>query len=200
MSPDEIQVALQAAFNSCDAASCPLTDIQKDILLQVVEQVKGSSLPSVSDTLNPLDELTSEELQALLEFVKTQEEQNLSWKAQLLNDWLKENDSGPVQFIRDRYGLQWLERVEQYHIDKYADEYAQKLKVGDRIEVCNGLWEWVQDDGPCNRQWYPCLVIRVEENNDSNGLSTNCIVRFNTGEEYEIQGMYQWNRYYWRRL
>lgn len=198
MSPDEIQVALQAAFYRCDAASCPLTDTQKEILLQVVEKVKGNSQLDVSDVLNPLDELTQEELQALLKFVKCQQEQNLSWKAQLLNDWLLEKDSGTVQFIRDRYGLQWLNRVEDCHFQKYAYEYAPKLRVGDRIEVCNALWEWVQDDGPCSRQWYNCIIVRVDETNDSNGSSTNCIIRFNTGEEYEIQGMYEWNRYYWR--
>ncbi|KYC42428.1 hypothetical protein WA1_20910 [Scytonema hofmannii PCC 7110] len=198
MSPDEIQVALQAAFYRCDAASCPLTDTQKEILLQVVEKVKGNSQLDVSDVLNPLDELTQEEIHALLEFVKSQEEQNLSWKAQLLNDWLLENDSGAVQFIRDRYGLQWLNRVEDCHFQKYVYEDAPKLRVGDRIEVCNALWEWVQDDGPCSRQWYKCTIIRIDETNDSSGSSTNCIIRFNTGEEYEIQGIYEWNRYYWR--
>ncbi|GAA6623901.1 hypothetical protein [Scytonema sp. NUACC26] len=198
MSPDEIQVALQAAFYRCDAVSCPLNDTQKEILLQVVEKLKENSQLEVSDVLNPLDELIQEERQALLEFVKAQEAQNLSWKAQLLNDWLLEQDSGAVQFIRDRYGLQWLNRVEERHFQKYTSESVPKLKVGDRIEVCNALWEWVQDDGPCSRQWYNCIVIGLDETHHSSGSSTNCIIRFNTGEEYEIQGMYEWNRYYWR--
>lgn len=55
MSQDEIEAALQAAFNRCDAASCPLTDTQKQILLQVVEQIQGNHA-SVSDVANPLDE------------------------------------------------------------------------------------------------------------------------------------------------
>jgi hypothetical protein len=197
MSPDEIQVALQAAFYRCDAASCPLNDTQKEILLKVVEKLKENSQLEVSDVLNPLDELIQEERQALLEFVKAQEAQNLSWKAQLLNDWLLEKDSGAVQFIRDCYGLQWLDRVEDCHFQKYAND-APKLKVGDRIEVCNALWEWVQDDGPCSRQWYICTIIGLDETDRSGDSSTNCVVRFNTGEEYEIQGMYEWNRYYWR--
>jgi hypothetical protein len=200
MSPDEIQAALQAAFYRCDVASCPLSVTQKEILLQVVEQVKGNSADDVSDTLNPLDELTQEELEAFLKFVKTQQEQNHSWKAQLLNDWLQENDSGQVQFIRDRYGPTWLDRIEEYHLNKYANALSQKLKVGDRIEVCNALWEWVQDDGPCSREWYPCIVIQVEEKNDGRGQITSCIIRFNNGQEYEIQGVYQWNRFYWRRI
>ncbi len=41
MTPDEIEAAMLAAFNDCDAASCPLTDTQKEILLQVVEQIQG---------------------------------------------------------------------------------------------------------------------------------------------------------------
>lgn len=195
MSPDEIQTALQAAFNRCDAASCPLTDTQKEILLQLVEQLKRNSHPVVSDTPNPLDELTPEELQAFLEFVKAEEERTRSWKAQLLNDWLHEKDSGAVQFIRESYGLRWLNRIESHHLDKYKD--AQKLTVGDRIEVCNGLWEWVQEDGPCQREWYSCTVIKMEENNDN--TLTKCTIRFTNGAEYEIQGIYSWNRYYWRK-
>ncbi|MEC4819245.1 MAG: hypothetical protein SAK29_39135 [Scytonema sp. PMC 1069.18] len=200
MSPDEIQAALQAAFYRCDVASCPLSDTQKEILLQVVEQVKGNFAPDVLDTPNPLDELTQEELEAFLKFVKTQQEQNCSWKAQLLNDWLLENDSGQVQFIRDRYGLTWLDRIEEHHFEKYANALSQNLKVGDRIEVCNALWEWVQDDGPCSREWYPCIIVQLEEKNDGQSQLTNCIIRFNNGQEYEIQGFYQWNRFYWRRI
>lgn len=199
MSPDEIKVALQAAFYRCDVASCPLSDTQKEILLQVLEQMKGSH-PTVSDIANPLDELTKEELQAFFEFVKAQEEQNCSWKAQLLNDWLQENDSGAVQFIRDRYGLQWLNRIEPYHFEKYSAQDVLKLKVGDRIEVCNALWEWVQDNGPCPPEWYSCIVIKVDEISNGDDSCTNCIIRFNNGSEFEIQGMYEWNRFNWRRL
>ncbi len=200
MSPDEIEVALQAAFYRCDAASCPLTDTQKEILLQVVKhkQIKGNSNAGVSNIDNPLDELTAEELQGFLQFVKAQEEQDCSWKAQLLNDWLHENDSGTVQFIRKRYGLQWLNRVEADHFDKYFIKNALTLKVGDRIEVCNALWEWVQENGPCQPEWFCCTVIQVDELSNGDYSSTTCIIRLLTGAEYEIQGIYEWNQYNWR--
>lgn len=135
MTPDEIEAAMLAAFNDCDVASCPLTDTQKQILLQVIEQIQGNSSSGISNIANPLDELTPEELEAFLEFVKDEEQRNRTWKVQLLNDWLLENDSGTVQFIRQRYGLQWLNRVESCHFDKYSYfEDALKLRVGDRIE------------------------------------------------------------------
>jgi hypothetical protein len=198
MKPDEIEAVLQTAFNRCEIANCPLTDMQKQILLQVVEQIQGNSHLEVSPETNPLDELTPQELQAFLRYIKAQEEQNLSWKAQLLNDWLRENDSGEVQFIRDRYGLQWLNRIQPYHFNQYSSENTLNLKVGDRIEVCNALWEWVQDDGPCPREWFPCIVIQINEVQNGNKSCANCIVRFNNGAEYEIQGIYEWNRYNWR--
>ncbi|AFY50895.1 hypothetical protein Nos7524_5171 [Nostoc sp. PCC 7524] len=199
MTPDEITTALQTAFNRCDAASCPLTDKQKEILLQLVEEIHKKSKHGKSDTPNPLDELTPEELETFLDFVKIEEQQNRTWKVQLLNDWLHNNDSGKVQFIRDRYGLQWLNRVESYHFDKYAYfEDALKLRVGDRIEVSNALWEWVQEDGPCKREWFLSIVIQIDEINHDDDCSTNCVVRFYNGTEYEIQGIYEWNRYNWR--
>ena len=199
MTPDEIEASMLAAFNDCDAASCPLTDTQKEILLQVVKQIQGNSTSRASAIANPLDELTPEELEAFLQFVKDEEQCNRTWKVQLLNDWLQQNDSGTVQFIRQRYGLQWLNRVESYHFDKYSYfEDALKLRVGDRIEVCNALWEWVQEDGPCKREWFPCMVIQVEEISNGDDTSTNCVVRFFNGAEYEIQGIYEWNRYNWR--
>jgi hypothetical protein len=198
MSPDEVEAAMYAAFNRCDVASCPLTDCQKEILLRIVEQIKGKFAANASDTANPLDELSPEELRDFLVFVKTQEEQNLSWKVRLLNDWLHNNDSGAVQFIRERYGLQWLDSIKAYHIHKYASENAF-LKVGDRIEVCNALWEWVQEEGPCQREWFACTVIQMKEDNVENSTDS-CIVRFEDGSEYEIQGIYDWNQYNWRRI
>ncbi|MDZ7963344.1 MAG: hypothetical protein RMY34_36775 [Aulosira sp. DedQUE10] len=201
MTPDEIEAALQAAFKSCDVASCPLTNTQKEILLQVVEKIQGNSNCGVLEIANPLDELTSEELAAFLQFVKTQEAEDKIWKVQLLNDWLHENDSGEVQFVREHYGVQWLNRVQSYHFDKYAYfEDALKLRVGDRIEISNALWEWVQDDGPCKREWFSCVVLQVDEINNGDDSISNCVVRFYNGAEYEIPGIYEWNRYNWRWL
>lgn len=199
MTPDEIETALQTAFNSCNAASCPLTDMQKQILLRVIEQIQGDSHSKISDVANPLDELDSEELSAFLQFVKIKERQNRTWKVQLLNDWLHENDSGNVQFIRQRYGLPWLNRVESYHFNKYSYlEDALKLRVGDRIEISNGLWEWVQEDGPCKREWFPGIVLQIDQIHDGDDSPINCVVRLYNGAEYEIQSIYDWNRYNWR--
>ncbi len=198
MSPDEIEAALEAAFNWCDAANCPLTDTQKYILLQAIGEIKEKDNSSALNVANPLDELKKEELEVFLEFVKEQQEQNRSWKVQLLNDWLRESDSGSVQFLRDRYGLQWLSRVEPIHFNQYAFENILKLKVGDRIEVCNRMWEWVQENGPCSSEWFPCTVINLNEVRSDDFFVTNCIVRFSNGAEYEIQGIYEWNRYNWR--
>ena len=206
MNPDEIEAALQTAFKRCHAASCPLTDMQKQILLQVFEQIQRNSSPTTSDITNPLDELTPEELEAFLEFVKAEEEQNRTWKVQLLNDWLLAQDSGKVQFIRQTYGLQWLNRVESYHFDKYSYlEEALKLRIGDtfgrrshRIEVSNALWEWIPGDDSYQREWFPCMVINIDEIHDNGHTFTNCQIRFFNGTEYDIQGIYEWNRYNWR--
>ena len=113
MTQAEIEAFLQLAFIQCEAVSCPLTDQQKQILLQVVtESVARESLVSSandeqdSEIANPLDELTPEQRQALLQFVKEQDKQDRPWKIKLLNDWLHNRNSGTMQFIRDQYGPQ----------------------------------------------------------------------------------------------
>ncbi|GAC1460635.1 MAG: hypothetical protein NVS2B14_07900 [Chamaesiphon sp.] len=214
MTPSEIEAALQAAFHECDAVLCPLTQKQKQILLQVVAEeltqtpTGGSVDFDDANTTNPLKELMIEQRQALLEFVKEQERQNRSWKIKLLNDWLHNRDSGSVQFIRDRYGLQWLNRIKPVHLSEYFEQEWEtvRLKVGDRIEVANSLWEWVQENGPCSQQWFPCTVVGVSEATEGDREAsseeafsyTNCLIRFDRGMEYEIQGIYEWNRYNWR--
>lgn len=203
MTPAEIKAALQAALNRCETANCPLTNKQKQILLQVVEDLMPSQLldnGTQANNANPLDELTAAQRQSFLQFVQEQEQQDRSWKIQLMNDWLQERNSGQVQFIRDRYGLQWLNRIKPIHLAQYAEIYGEalKLKVGDHLEVSNGLWEWVQETGPCSREWFSCTVVSVSEIGEGNCASTNCVIRFDNGAEYEIQGMYQWNRYNWR--
>ncbi|HEY9794266.1 MAG TPA: hypothetical protein V6D30_01385 [Leptolyngbyaceae cyanobacterium] len=209
MNPAEIEAVLQVAFIQCEAVLCPLTEQQKQILLQVLtESLTRESLSSSAngkqdnETSNPLDELTPEQRQALLQFVKAQEQQDTPWKIRLLNDWLHNRDSGAVQFIRDRYGPQWLNRIKPVHLTQYLEAETSldglKLKVGDRIEVSNGLWEWVQENGPCSREWFPCTVIGLSQGSDRDRLYYNCVIRFENGTEYEIQGIYQWNRYNWR--
>lgn len=192
MTPADLEAAFNAAFSRCDRSFCPLSEEQKQIMLQVAEELLGqkaltnNNLPSN----NPLDELSPEQRQSFWQYIQVQEQQNRSWKAQLLNDWLQERDSGEMQFIRELYGFAWLNRIKPVHIAKYAEEVL-KLKIGDRIEVSNGLWEWVQETGPCSREWFPCTVIAVNEPN-------SCQIRFINGAEYQIQGIYNWNRYNWR--
>jgi hypothetical protein len=201
MTSAEIAAALQAAFQDCDTADAPLTQTQKQILLEVVTRwVDDRSAHSTTvATDNPLDALTEPERQILLQFIQETDRPDYSWKVQLLNDWLQGQPSGAVQFVRERYGLQWLEQVQPFHVTYYLERDGNvlvKLKVGDRIEVCNALWEWVQESGPCDRQWFPCTVIQAFEEEAS--ATARCIVRFDNGSEYEIQGIYDWNRYNWR--
>ena len=158
------------------------------------------------DRPNPLAELTPAQRQTLLDFWQAETSDIETWKAQLMNDWLYDTSSGQWQFIRKDYGLAWLQRLTLADVQAYVDLRDRPLQVGDRVEVSNGLWEWVQDDGPCTREWVPCVVmaLRVMVNDDgttpdSYRQSTTCVVRFAGGREFEIQGIYEWNQYQWRR-
>jgi hypothetical protein len=220
MTPTEIEAALREAFGECEAIGYPLEAVQKQVLLQALirwieSQTKfrveqgGLGEDAVlgapkSTGLNPLEELTLSQRQVLLHFIQTQAQENRSWKAQLLNDWLNNRDSGDLQFIRQSYGLQWLEQVQPVHIAQYAGEVLMPLQVGDRIEVSNSLWEWVQADIPDGQEWFLCTVISVTEPaelqpDSGDRLAASCTIRFDNGMEYEIQGIYEWNRYNWRR-
>ncbi|NEQ25875.1 MAG: hypothetical protein F6K28_43840 [Microcoleus sp. SIO2G3] len=194
MNSAEFEAALQAAFARCEAAGRPLDPQQQQILLTALSPADA----------NPLDDLTPDQRNTLLGFVREQERQGRPWKTQLLNDWLLGQSSGEMQFVRDRFGVQWLDRIQTSHLAAYAEE-TLTLKVGDRIEVSNSLWEWVQDDGPCQREWIACRVVSVRATCDTAGsvptsyhCYTNCTIRFENGSEYEIQGIYEWNRYNWR--
>ncbi|BAZ15182.1 hypothetical protein NIES4071_70540 [Calothrix sp. NIES-4071] len=195
MTPSEIELALIEAFSRCDASGVGLSYEQKQILLQVALANEESPEDGFDD--NPLKELSPEELQALLSFIKANSAQNISWKVLLLNDWLHGQDSGDVHFLRQRYGVQWLNRLQPHHFEILEVAEAPSLKVGDNIEVCNALWEWVQDNGPCEREWFTCTVIYVDEI-DAENISGSCIIRFQNGAEYHISGVYDWNQYNWR--
>lgn len=205
MSPMEIEAALRVAFGECLAAGCPLDPTQQQILLHTLlarlmpeeRSPSDSSDSPASVPPNPLDDLTAAQRRTLLSYIEAQNRQNRSWKAQLLNDWLQNQNSGELQFVRTQYGLVWLEQIQPVHIAAYAEEAAMTLKVGDRIEVSNGLWEWVQDDGPCGREWIACMVVGLRQE-EGNAAHASCTVRFENGLEYEIQGIYEWNRYNWR--
>lgn len=209
MTKAEIEAALRLAFIQCAAIDFPLTGPQKQILLQAVlaaipeeaNTQREVTVAADSCNTNPLDELIPEQRETLLQFIQVHDRPELSWKAKLLNDWLNERDSGSVQFIRLEYGVPWLDRVQPEHIAKYLVsecEETDHLQVGDRIEICNALWEWVQDDGPCVREWFTCTVLRLQEQRQGDSLQTDCVVRLENGTDYEIQGMYEWNRYQWR--
>jgi hypothetical protein len=193
MTQAEIEAVLQAAFRQCERAGYPLGEVQKQIFAQVVEaRLDDRSILS----LNPLAQLTPRQREALWQFIQAQEQQNQSWKATLLNDWLQDSDSGNVQFVRDLYGVQWLESITPAHLAEYADEAILKLKVGDRIEVSNALWEWVSETDPSSREWFPCVVINLQDDPDT--AQSKCTIRFENGSEFDIQGIYDWNRSNWR--
>lgn len=203
MTQDELNAILEAAFEQCDAAGLPLVGEQKAILRQVMVDLRSphnsSAIAPVGDS-NPLDQLTPTERQILLQFIREQTLQNRSWKAQLLNDWLENRDSGALQFIRQQYGPLWLESIDPSHLAAYLEDTTMPLQVGDRIQVSNNLWEWTQDDGPCAREWFICTIIRLGSTPDNRTPASSCTVRFENGMEYEIQGIYEWNRYNWRWL
>jgi hypothetical protein len=195
MNQQEFEAALQAAFQACEQAGLPLDPTQKEILLHRLESSLGEILP---DAENPLDSLTSIERQALIEYVSGCDQNNIDWKAELLNNWLQGQSSGAVQFIRDRYGLQWLEQVKPLHLAAYADDKAVRVKVGDRLEVASALWEWVPETQSDGQEWYVCTVIRVFDGGEAEANYTGCTVRMVNGLEYDIHGMYEWNRGNWR--
>lgn len=240
----EIEAVLRAAFGECDAEGHTLNVRQKQILSRAMLRMSSSSINNSTEQLvetqevrssetalpletaissvesaltNPLDELASDQRYALLQFIKEQRLQDRSWKSQLLDDWLQEKDSEVLRFVRERYGIQWLDRVQPIHVAQYADQVTMVLQVGDRIEVSNGLWEWVQEEGPCSQEWFSCTVVNLTEINltetdltetdltetGAGQLSdydhyTICTIRFGNGMEYQIQGIYEWNRYRWR--
>jgi hypothetical protein len=84
MTPSEIEALLHSAFDQCEAVGLPLEEQQKQILLQVAINLVGDGTrdgaiasPEAED-LNPLDELTPEQRQTLIVFVREQNRQNIS--------------------------------------------------------------------------------------------------------------------------
>jgi len=198
MDYQEIQSAIEAVLRRCEQGQIPLSNEQADILQQVLIERFTSSSVDFPDEANPLDELTPEQRDALLEFIVEQGE--CPWKAKIFNDWLQGRDSGKIQFLREEYGPQWLNRVQPYHVAQYLEQSDRaeqvQLTVGDRIEVSNLLWEWVQDEN--TQEWFPCTVVNLSQGEYTGHRYQNCTIRFDNGAEWEIPGIYQWNRYYWR--
>lgn len=210
MSPAEVYALLNAAFRQCDQQGFPLTARQQVVFMELAATLLGA-MPDEGEAIaaiaNPLDELTDDERQALLSFITHQDNKGARWRATLLNDWLQGNNSGAVQFIRERYGPLWLDRVTDAHVNQYLNQspsipQQRQLKVGDRIEVSNRLWEWVQEGTPCDEEWFACTIISLSmpSESDPQPSTVNGVVRFDNGMEYEIQGMNAWNSYSWRWL
>lgn len=196
----KIQSALETIISRCQQAQTPVSDQQKEIIESVLIETFSESIAEFPNEENPLDEMSPEQREALLEFIIEQEER--PWKTQILNDWLQGRNSGKMQFLREDYGPQWLNRVKPYHIAQYLEKTDRArevpLKIGDRIEVSNLLWEWVQDDNPDTQDWYPCTVVSLSQGEYNGHPYQNCTIRFDNGSELEIPGIYQWNRYNWR--
>lgn len=231
--PDWIEHLLTAAIAQGQALGVPFSDSQVTILRRLLLENQAQlaanlaielSQPTsaigtdtanltnagaqtrTSDRPNPLAELTPAQRQELLDFWQAENSDIEAWKARLMNDWLYGTSSGQWQFIRENYGLTWLQRLTAADVAVYQDEPDRPLQIGDRIEVSNGLWEWVQDNGPCTREWVPCVIVALREIQQddlstpaSYRESTTCVVRFAGGREFEIQGFYEWNQYQWRR-
>lgn len=195
MDQQQITAALRAAFQDCALAGAPLDDQQK----QILHRWLTSSFSSESSlVVNPLESLSAQERQALVEFVAHCDRNQMDWKTQLLNDWLQGQSSGQVQFIRDRYGMSWLELVQPHHLARYTKDQQVRVKVGDRLQVSNTLWEWIPESEDETQEWYPCTVIRVFESGDQQSTHPGCTVRLENGQEYDVQGMYEWNHGNWR--
>lgn len=199
MEYQQIQSVLETIYNRCEQGKISLSNEQKEIIESVLIETLTETQAQLPNEENPLDELTPEQRDVLLEFIVEQGQH--PWKARILNDWLQGQDSGKVQFLRENYGPQWLNRVQPYHVAQYLEQSdrAQELElnIGDRIEVSNLIWEWVQDD-PDNQDWYPCTIVSFSEGEYQGHRYQNCTIRFDNGAEWEIPGIYQWNRYYWR--
>lgn len=206
----KLEALLHQAFAECESAFCPLNTQQKQILLsslinQLTNQLGERDTPNPDAEINnPLNELTSEQLQTLLDFVQEQEQKGIFWKTALLNDWVNQHDSGSVKFIREEYGFWWLNSVQPIHLaeclESQGRENELRLKVGDRIEVANFLWEWVRQEERDNPEWFPCTVTNLSEVVEGDYNYTTCRVCFDQGAEFEIQGIYEWNFYNWRFL
>ncbi|MBW4421654.1 MAG: hypothetical protein KME13_20940 [Myxacorys californica WJT36-NPBG1] len=195
MTRPDIHALLELAIRECSAMGHPLDSTQQQTLFQVISTWMTEQFDK--QIPNPLSQLSDDQRQILLRFIQDQQAQDRDWKMTLLNDWLQNRGSGAVQFIRESYGMVWLQSITPSHLAEYTDHDSARLKVGDRIEVCNALWEWVQDDGPCSREWFACTVVHTTAPPTAD-FSATCTIRFDNGNEFEIQGIYDWNRTNWR--
>jgi hypothetical protein len=195
-----LEQALEAAFRQCAIAGMALNDVQRQILQQVTQTVLLKALTSpdaIDPEENPLDALTEDQRQTLLDFVIECDRNTQDWKTILFNDWLQGRDSGPVQFLRDRYGFDWINRVQRQDIAAYTEDNEQGLRVGDRLEVSSRLWEWIPEDLGEEPEWLPCVLVNLTPPEELEA-TLNGTVQFENGVELEIQGLNDWNKNNWR--
>jgi hypothetical protein len=206
MSGNEIKLALQqvlqAAFRQCEAANVPLTEMQRQIVQQVSQTLllKAVAAPEAMNSDNPLDALTTMQREALLAYIQECEYNAQDWKLTLLNDWLQGRSSGPVQFLRDFYGFDWMNQIQPHHLDAYQERPESSLQVGDRIEVSSRLWEWLPEASDEEPEWIPCLVTSLTEVTEADVAYLNGVVEFENGLALEISGLNDWNQSNWRWL
>jgi hypothetical protein len=194
--------ALEAAFRQCGSAGMALSDAQRQILQQVTQTVLLNALtnPDAADPdENPLEALTEDQRQTVLSYIAECDRTAQNWKTLLFNDWLQGQDSGPVQFLRDRYGFDWINRVQHQHISAYLDCDERALTIGDRLEVSSRLWEWIPEDLGEEPAWLLCtLVSLMQPDHSGHDAALNGTVQFENGLTLEIQGLDDWNRNNWR--
>jgi hypothetical protein len=196
--------ALDAAFRQCGAAGMALNEVQRQILQQVTQTIllKALANPDADDPdENPLDALTEAQRQTLLSYIADCDRNAQDWKTTLFNDWLQGRDSGQVQFLRDRYGFDWINRVQPQDIAAYTDFDEGALNIGDRLEVSSRLWEWIPEDLGEEPEWIACtLVALAQPQAEPNPTTLSGTVQFENGLELDIQGLNDWNKSNWRRI
>jgi hypothetical protein len=204
-----LQNALQAAFRQCETVGSPLSDVQQKIIQQVTQTLLLKAIAphpesvdpaSPTDEVNPLDDLTPDQRQALVDYVAECDRNNQDWKPTLFNDWMEGRDSGSVQFLRDLYGLDWVNGVRPQHLVAYVERPVTVLKVGDRIEVSSRLWEWIPEETDEEPTWVICTIILLYESQEGEIVHLNGMVQFENGLELEIPGLNDWNQSNWRSV
>ncbi len=197
-----LEQALETAFHQCGAAGMALNDVQRQILQQVTQTIllKALTNPDDNPDENPLDALTEEQRQTLLGYIADCDRNAQDWKTTLFNDWLQGLDSGRVQFLRDRYGFDWINRVQPQDIAAYTGCDERAPQIGDRLEVSSRLWEWIPEDLGEEPEWIVCTLVNLTQFQDeTEPTALNGTVQFENGVELDIQGFNDWNKSNWRR-
>lgn len=197
-----LEQALDAAFRQCSTAGMALNDVQRQILQQVTQTVllKALTNPDAIDSEeNLLESLTEAQREILLSFIEQCDRTTQDWKTVLFNDWLQGRDSGTVQFLRDHYGFDWINRVQRQDIAAYIETDQQELRIGDRLEVSSRLWEWIPEDLGEEPEWLPCTLVNLTQPEDPE-TTLNGTVQFENGVELDIEGLNDWNKSNWRCL